>query len=103
MARLPTGDVTLMFTDIEGSTTLLHDLGDRYGDVLAAHDRELRAVWAAHGGEVVDTEGDSFFVAFAQARAAVEAANAAQALLDAHPWPHEARLRVRMGVHTGTP
>ncbi len=64
MANLPTGTVTLLFTDIEGSTQLLQRLGPRYGDVLAAYRALLRAVFQAHGGHEVDTQGDSFFVAF---------------------------------------
>ena len=101
--RLPEGTVTLLFTDIEGSTRLLHEIGDLYGDVLAEHDRLLRDVWAAHGGVVVDTEGDAFFVVFTDAAEAVAAAGSAQSALDAHPWPHGGGLRVRMGLHTGSP
>ena len=101
--RLPEGTVTLLFTDIEGSTRLLHEIGDLYGDVLAEHDRLLRRVWAAHGGVVVDTEGDAFFVAFTDAAEAVAAAASAQSALDAHRWPHGGCLRVRMGLHTGSP
>src|SRR4051812_38610647 len=70
-AVLPTGTVTLLFTDIEGSTVLLREVGDRYGDVLADHHRLLRDVWARHDGAEVDTEGDAFFVAFASAPAAL--------------------------------
>jgi predicted ATPase/class 3 adenylate cyclase len=102
-AALPTGLVTLVFTDIEGSTRLLHELGDGYGRVLADHHRLLRAVWAAHDGVEVDTEGDAFFVAFASARAAVSAAAAAQRVLAAHAWPHDRPVRVRIGVHSGEP
>ena len=74
MAELPTGTVTFLFTDIEGSTRLLHELGDAYGDVLAEHRRLLRDAFAAHGGVEVDTQGDAFFVAFARATDAVAAA-----------------------------
>ena len=95
--------MTLLFTDIEGSTRLLHEIGDLYGDVLAEHDRLLRRVWAAHGGVVVDTEGDAFFVVFTDAAEAVAAAASAQSALDAHRWPHGGCLRVRMGLHTGSP
>ena len=66
MARdLPTGVVTLLFTDVEGSTRLLHELGDRYGEALHEHRRRLRAAFAEHEGVEVDTQGDAFFVAFA--------------------------------------
>ena len=103
---LPSGRVTMLFTDIEGSTRLLDQLGDEYGAVLADHRRLLRAVWARHRGVEVGTDGDSFFVAFADAESAVEAAIAAQRTLAAHPWPSDAGVggvRVRMGLHTGEP
>lgn len=93
--RLPTGTVTFLFTDIEGSTKLLHGLGaEGYGQALAEHRRVLREAFAAHGGVEVDTQGDAFFVAFPTAPGALEAAAQAQAAL---------AIRVRMGVHTGTP
>ena len=94
--------MTLLFTDIEGSTRLLHEIGDLYGDVLAEHDRLLRSVWLAHAGVVVHTEGDAFFVAFPDADEAVKAAAAAQLALDSHRWVHGGRLQVRMGMHTGS-
>ena len=100
---LPTGCVTLVFTDIEGSTKLLHEIGEAYGEVLDDHDRLLREVWSGHGGVEVATEGDAFFVAFSSPMAAVRAAEAAQVALAGHAWPHGGRLRVRMGVHTGEP
>jgi class 3 adenylate cyclase len=65
--ELPSGTVTLLFTDIEGSTRLLHELGDRYADVLTEHRRVLREAFSRHGGVEVDTQGDAFFVAFARA------------------------------------
>src|SRR4051794_8748581 len=99
----PSGTVTLLFTDIEGSTRLLQRLGDRYAEVLADHSRLLRESWAAHGGYEVDTQGDSFFVSFARAADAVAAAVAAQRALAAHPWPDGVMVRVRMGLHTGEP
>ncbi|HEY8597662.1 MAG TPA: adenylate/guanylate cyclase domain-containing protein, partial [Thermomicrobiales bacterium] len=99
----PSGTITLLFTDIEGSTRLLRALGERYAEVLAAHNELLRGVWAAHGGYEVDTQGDSFFVSFAQAAGAVAAAVAAQRALAAHPWPLGRAVLVRMGLHTGTP
>ncbi|TML68120.1 MAG: hypothetical protein E6G14_10575 [Actinobacteria bacterium] len=95
--ELPTGTVTFLFTDIEASTRLLQELGDRYADVLAEHHRVLRDVWARHHGVEVDTAGDAFFVAFARASDAVAAADAAQRALADGP------VRVRMGLHTGEP
>ena len=99
----PSGTVTLLFTDIEGSTRLLQRLGDRYAEVLADHGRLLRESWAAHGGYEVDTQGDSFFVVFERAADAVAAAVHAQRALFAAPWPDEAVVRVRIGMHTGEP
>jgi predicted ATPase/class 3 adenylate cyclase len=97
MAELPTGTVTFLFTDIEGSTKLLHELGDGYADVLAEHRRVLRNAFAEQGGIEVDTQGDAFFVAFARATDAVAAAADAQRALGSTP------TRVRMGIHTGEP
>ena len=97
MRDLPRGTVTLLFTDIEGSTRLLHELGDAYADVLAEHRRVLRDAFAHHGGVEVDTQGDAFFYAFARAPDAVAAAAAAQESLGDGP------VRVRIGVHTGEP
>src|SRR5918994_4200570 len=87
MPELPTGTVTFLFTDIEGSTQLLQRLGARYGDVLAEYRALLRAVFQAHGGQEVDTQGDSFFVAFPRAVDAVQAAVAIQRALTTHRWP----------------
>jgi YVTN family beta-propeller protein len=101
MAELPTGTVTFLFTDIEGSTRLLRQLRDDYAAVLADHARLLREVFARHGGTVVDTQGDSFFVAFPRARAATAAAVEAQRALAAHSWPEGVPVRVRMGLHSG--
>lgn len=98
---LPTGVVTFMFTDIEGSTRLVHELGDRYGDVLADHRRILREVWERWRGVERSTEGDSFFVVFRAPADAVAAAADAQRRLAEHEWPHGCRVRVRMGMHTG--
>jgi predicted ATPase len=90
--------VTFLFSDVEGSTRLLHELGaERYAEVLATHRRVLREAFARHGGVEVDTQGDSFFVAFPTAPGAVAAAAEAQAVLASGP------VRVRIGVHTGTP
>jgi YVTN family beta-propeller protein len=97
------GTVTFLFTDIEGSTQLLKELGNGYADVLGEHQRILRAAFAAHGGQEVDTQGDSFFVAFRTANDAVAAAVDAQRDLEAHGWPEGTRVRVRMGLHTGEP
>jgi predicted ATPase/class 3 adenylate cyclase len=103
LPSLPTGTVTFLFTDIEGSTRLLQHLGDRYAEVLATHHRLLRnAIHEAHG-QVVDTQGDAVFAAFPRARDALLAAIAAQRALQAHPWPDGIILRVRMGLHTGEP
>jgi predicted ATPase len=96
--ELPSGTVTVLFTDIEGSTKLLHKLGaDAYADVLSEHRRVLREAFTARGGIEVDTQGDAFFVAFRDAEEAVAAAQAAQEALATAP------IRVRMGLHTGTP
>jgi len=100
---LPTGTVTLLFTDVDASTELVKGLGERYGAVLAEHRALLRKAFADHGGVEVDTQGDSFFVAFAGARDAVAAAADAQRALAEHSWPNELAVRVRMGVHTGEP
>jgi predicted ATPase/class 3 adenylate cyclase len=103
MVELPTGTVTLLFTDIERSTRLLERLGDRYVEVLEVHRRLMRAAFARCNGREVVTEGDAFFVAFAKASEAVVAAVAGQRALAAHPWPDGVTLRVRMGIHTGEP
>jgi len=97
VADLPAGTVTFLFTDIEGSTRLLHELGDAYADALADHRRALRDAFERHGGVEVDTQGDAFFVAFARATDALAAAGDAQSALGKGP------IRVRMGVHTGEP
>jgi predicted ATPase len=95
---LPTGTVTFLFTDIEGSTKLLHELGaEAYAAALAEHRRVLREAFARHGGVEVDTQGDAFFVSFPTAPGALEAAAEAQEALATGP------IRVRMGLHTGTP
>ena len=101
MAPLPTGTVTFLFTDIEGSTRLLTKLGEMYREVLARHHALLREHIAANGGAEVETEGDAFFVAFSSAPAAVACAAAAQRALAIEAWPVGSEVRVRMGVHTG--
>jgi YVTN family beta-propeller protein len=103
MAQRPRGTVTFLFTDVEGSTRLLKQLRDRYGAVLAEHQRQLRTALAAHGGEEVDTQGDAFFYVFSRARDAAAAAADGQRALASHNWPEGAELRVRMGLHTGEP
>jgi predicted ATPase/class 3 adenylate cyclase len=101
MTGLPTGTVTFLFTDIEGSTRLLQRLGDGYVAVRDAYAAILRRAIEVGGGVEVSTEGDSFFVAFPSPARAVEATVAAQRALAAHHWPMESPLRVRMGLHTG--
>jgi predicted ATPase/class 3 adenylate cyclase len=103
MADAPSGTVTFLFTDIEGSTKLLQRAGEAYADLLDEHRRLLRAAFDAHGGYEVDTEGDAFFVAFSSANDAVAAAAEAQQALARHEWPSDTEIRVRMGVHTGEP
>ena len=104
MVLQPSGTVTLVFTDVEGSTGLLERLGrERYAEALDLHRRLLREAFDVGGGFEVDCEGDAFFVAFASAEAAVAAAGAAQQALAAAHWPAGNELRVRMGVHTGEP
>ena len=103
MAQLPTGTVTFLFSDIEGSTQLLQRLGDDYARVQDEHQALLRAAFAAHSGGEVDTQGDSFFVAFPTAPTAVTAAAQATRALATHAWPSGAVVRVRIGLHTGGP
>jgi predicted ATPase/class 3 adenylate cyclase len=97
MRSLPDGTVTVLFTDVEASTALLQELGPSYADELIEHRRSFRAVFGAHGGAEVDTQGDSFFVAFSRAGDAVAAALEAQRSLESRT------VRVRMGLHTGEP
>src|SRR3954453_4516167 len=96
MRPLPSATVTFVFTDVEGSTRLLHELGaERYAEALGEHRRVVRTVFAAEGGVEVDTQGDAFFYAFADAQAAAAAASAANTALEPGP------IRIRMGLHTG--
>jgi predicted ATPase len=97
MRELPSGPVTLVFTDVEGSTRLLHELGEGYADVLDEHRRILREAFARHNGAEVDTQGDAFFYVFPTADDAIAAAGEGCELLQAGP------VHVRVGVHTGTP
>ena len=101
MPELPVGTVTFLFSDIEGSTRLLRAHGAAWGSLLERHRVLLTDSFATHGGIVVGTEGDSFFVAFASAPGAVAAALDAQRALAAEPWPDGSNLRVRIGIHTG--
>jgi predicted ATPase/class 3 adenylate cyclase len=101
MALLPTGTVTFLFTDIEGSTQLLRELGPDYGPVQTDHMKIMRAAIAGGGGAEIRTEGDAFFAVFPSATGAVAAAVQAQRDMNDHSWPHGRLLRVRMGLHTG--
>ena len=100
-AHLPTGNVTFLFTDIEGSTRLLDHLGDAYHEIFEEHRRLLRAAFKAHRGHEISTAGDSFFVAFSRAYDAAAAALEAQRALLTHTWRGDAPVRVRMGIHSG--
>ena len=103
MAEPPSGTVTLLFSDIEGSTRLLKRAGDAYAGLLAEHRRLLGEAFERHNGFHVDSEGDAFFVVFASAGDAASAAAEAQLALAEHPWPEETEIRVRMGLHSGEP
>jgi class 3 adenylate cyclase len=103
MSNLPGGTVTFVFTDIEGSTRLLQELGDDFAEVAREHRRIVRDAFGGRGGTEIDTQGDSFFFSFPRARDAVAAAVDAQRALRDHAWPGGADLRVRMGLHTGEP
>jgi WD40 repeat protein/class 3 adenylate cyclase len=99
----PSGTITFLFTDIEGSTRLLDELGDQYALALSQHHEILRTVIRKWNGHEVDTQGDAFFVTFARAIDAVQCACEAQRAFAGHPWSFGAPLRVRMGLHTGEP
>jgi len=103
MHDLPRGTVTFLFTDIEGSTRLLQQLGDRYSRVLEECRRLLRAAFQEWNGHEVDTQGDAFFVAFARATDAVSAAVDGLRALAVQSWPEDVVVRMRMGLHTGEP
>ncbi|MFL5973122.1 MAG: adenylate/guanylate cyclase domain-containing protein [Gaiellaceae bacterium] len=100
---LPGGTVTFLFSDIEGSTRLLEQLGDLYGEVHREHRRILREQLTEAGGNEVDTQGDAFFFSFERARDAVSGAVAAQRELSTQSWPDSVDVKVRMGLHTGEP
>ena len=103
MPALPSGTVTFVFTDIDGSTGLLKQLGDRYGGVLATHRQIVRTSFEAENGIEIDSQGDAFFFAFPRARDAVAAAVDAQRAHASTAWPDGSVVRVRMGLHTGEP
>jgi len=100
---LPEGTVTFLFTDIEGSTKLLDQLGESYAQLLASHHLILRGAFANHNGREIDTQGDSFFASFPRATDAVEAVVEIQRALTKSQWPQDVDVRVRMGLHTGEP
>jgi class 3 adenylate cyclase len=103
MMTLPAGTVTFVFTDIEDSTELVKQLGDRYGDVLRDHRRLVRDALTVANGTEIDTQGDAFFFAFPRARDAVAGAVEVQRRHAMHKWPHDTQVRVRIGLHTGEP
>src|SRR3990170_3446438 len=104
MPNLPSGTVTFVFSDLEGSTTLLKRLGyERYAELLATHRRIVRETFGAHHGQEIDTQGDAFFYSFPRARDAVAAAVAAQRAHEEASWPDGASVRMRLGLHTGEP
>jgi class 3 adenylate cyclase/CheY-like chemotaxis protein len=101
MAELPTGTVTFLFTDVEGSTALAHKLAHDFQEVLVQHRNLVRTAVGERGGVEIDVRGDEFFVAFVDAAAAAHAAVAAQSAISSYEWPADAELRIRMGMHTG--
>jgi predicted ATPase/class 3 adenylate cyclase len=103
MTEPPGGTVTLLFSDIEGSTRLLRRLGDGYAEQLTRHRELLRGAFESHGGYVVQSEGDAYFAAFESAGEAAAAAAHAQRALADHVWPDGNEIRVRIGLHTGEP
>jgi class 3 adenylate cyclase len=103
LSTLPSGTVTFLFSDIEGSTRLLEQLGERYADVDREHRRILRHRLGEAGGQEMDNQGDAFFFSFPRAKDAVAGAVAAQRDLAAHAWPDGVDVRIRMGLHTGEP
>ena len=103
LAAVPTGTVTFLFTDIEGSTRLLNELGDAYGSLLEQHYQLLRAACDEHGGQEIESQGDAFMFAFRRARDAVQAAVQAQRAFAGADWPQAADVRIRIGIHTGEP
>ncbi|MGD8634649.1 MAG: adenylate/guanylate cyclase domain-containing protein, partial [Anaerolineales bacterium] len=100
---LPQGTVTFLFSDIEGSTRLLHQLGENYDRLLADQRRILRDAFQKWDGQEIDTQGDSFFAAFPKAYDAVAAAADIQQAITKHKWPERVEVRLRIGLHTGEP
>ncbi len=103
MPDLPTGTVTMLFTDIEGSTRLLQQVGEYYAEVVATYRQLLRAIFHHWHGHELDTQGDAFFLVFARATDAISAAVEMQCTLATHAWPKGVNVRVRIGLHTGEP
>jgi class 3 adenylate cyclase len=103
MSELPSGTVTFLFSDIEGSTRLLQQLGERWPELVTAHNSIMREAFANAGGREVDRQGDAFFAVFPRARNALAAAATSQRELAECEWPDDVDVRVRMGVHTGEP
>jgi class 3 adenylate cyclase len=104
MPNLPSGTVTFLFSDIEGSTSLLKQLGDaQYADLLATHRRIVRETFGLYNGQEIDTQGDAFFYSFPRAREAVAAAVAVQREHNTYAWPEGVSVRLRLGLHTGEP
>jgi class 3 adenylate cyclase len=103
MSTLPTGTVTFVFTDVEGSTALVKQLGEQYGELLSSHRRLIREPFSARVGVEIDTQGDAFFFAFSSAKKALAASVEAQQAHARHEWPAGVNVRVRMGLHTGEP
>ena len=103
MGEFRAATITMLFSDIEGSTRLLSRLGDRYREALSAQRALQRTAFASHGGREMGTEGDSFFVVFASAADAVDCCVVAQRALAEHDWPDGVAVRVRMGLHSGEP
>ena len=102
MSERLSGTVTFLFTDIEGSTALLKELGrERYGELMADQQRLVRETLVANRGEEIDTQGDSFFLAFRSAPDALAAAVAIERTVAAHAWPEGVEVRIRIGIHTG--
>src|SRR4051812_39009494 len=100
-SELSGGTLTFVFTDIEGSTRMLLELGNEYGPLLGQHRSLLEAPTTANGGRVMGSEGDALFLAFPDASAGLRAAVDGQRALAAHPWPEGHPIRVRMGMHSG--
>ena len=101
--KLPAGTVTFLFTDIEGSTRLLQQVGDQYAEVLSGYREILRSAATSYGGQEIDSPGDACFFAFSRVSDAVAAAVDAQRALGTHAWPEGTGARSRMGIHTGQP